>query len=60
MKTEKEIKKQLNDLTALRKKKNKEYSSLGQIAALDSFGQRLDKEIQEMNGRINALKWVLQ
>jgi len=60
MKSKDLIEQRLKIITATRDKKNKEYASLGQIEAVGSRGQKLDKEIQEMNGRINALKWVLE
>jgi peptidoglycan hydrolase CwlO-like protein len=60
MKSKSRIEEELRRVITICDKKNKEYTSLGQIAALDSNGQKLDKEIQEMNGRINALKWVLE
>ena len=59
MKSEESIKQRLSDLKATLNKKEIEYSSLDQISALDSTGKKLYEEIENIKGRVDALKWVL-
>jgi len=51
----------LTEIKKFRKRKKKlqlEYLQLHQIAMLDNTGQLIQKEIQELTGKIDALTWA--
>lgn len=59
MKTELQITRTLNDLRALKLKKEQSYSRLNQIDMLSSTGNTLQEDINQIKGQISALNWVV-
>jgi hypothetical protein len=59
MRTKKQITVQINKLETLLKKLNKEHSKLSQYEMLGQEGSVLRKKINITDGKIKALKWLL-